>query len=84
MLALSAAPGVYVVPLGVSLMMQPAQVPTLGSVGSAPWLVATMMRYDVAPTTVDHENAGVVVFSAKVEAEGLDEIQLGETAYDPA
>ncbi len=53
--------GVYEVPVAVSLMTTLAPpVLAVGSVGRSAALVATMIRYEVAPLTADQLNAGVV------------------------
>ena len=52
--------GTYEVVDGVALMTHPEQVLAFGSVGKAAELVATMIRYDVAPLTADHVKVGVV------------------------
>ena len=54
----------------VVLIAQPLQVVDAGSVGSAPAVVATIRRYEVAPPTADHVNVGNVVTPLPAGADG--------------
>ena len=61
----------------VALITQSGQVVDRGSLGRASWLVATMIRYDVAPGTEDQVNVGCVgTFSVPVA--GIEEPGAGK------